>query len=80
MRPDRAIWHGLNVNPERINCKTTADWKAALEQNLKKGEEVSLLNFDCTDENTALCKSIAKSYRMVLRANAATGSAHFFKE
>ena len=68
------------MSVHRINCKITADWKADLEHNLKKGTEVSLLNFDCTDENAAFCKSNAKSYGMVLRANADIGTAHFFRD
>jgi hypothetical protein len=68
------------MSPGIINCKTTGGWKAAVEHNLQADTEVSLLNFDCTDENNAHCRSVAKAYGMVFRANADTETAHFFRD
>ena len=64
----------------KINCKKTTDWKTALETNLRDGTEVSLLNFDCTADNTSHCEAAAKLYGMILRTNHASNSAHFFRD
>ena len=68
-----------SVSAKTINCKKTTDWKTALESYLQDGAEVSLVNFDCTEDNTSHCKEVAESHSMVLRTNPETAAAHFFR-
>ena len=68
------------MNRAVINCAKGGDWTALIKSKLSECVEVDVLNCSLTQDNIALCESLAESYGMIFKGNVAGCSGHFFRK
>jgi hypothetical protein len=65
------------MNPTRISCKAN-EWKNILEQNLRSGHEIDLVNLN-SDYDADYCRTIAREYSMAFEVMPENNYATFRK-